>query len=293
MDYEEFRWAMGDDATIPLLHRFWEQKHALGAAHREAVRNLRLYMLVGGMPQAVNAYMVSNNLSEVDAVKRRILQLYEEDLLKVDPSGRAAKMFASIPGQLSRNASRYVVAAAVGKQESSKEIELVKALEDSKTVNVVYHTDDPQVGMALTARDDKFKMYLSDTGLFVTLAFWDKDVTENVIYSKLLADKLPANLGYIYVNLVAQMLVSSGNSLYYYTWPRDDSHYYEVDFLISRGAKICPIEVKSSGYVAHKSLDVFSEKYSARIATRYLIYTKDLANDGETVLLPAYMTPFI
>lgn len=293
MDYEEFRWALGDEATIPLLRQFWEQKHPLGPVHREAARNLRLYMLVGGMPQAVCTYLDTNNFRNVDKIKRRILKLYEDDFQKIDPSGKASFMFRSIPGQLSRNATRYVPYSVVGKVGNEKLTELIKSIEDSKTVNMVYHTDDPQVGMGLTKNLEHFKMFVSDTGLFVTLAFWDKDFTENIIYEKLLADKLPANMGYVYENLVAQMLASTGNELYYHTWPRDEKHFYEVDFLLSRGAKICPIEVKSSGHKSHKSLDEFCRKYSSRILWRYLVYTKDLAKDEETIMLPAYMVPFL
>ena len=293
MDYEEFRWALGDEATVPLLRKFWEQRHPLGPAHREAARNLRLYMLVGGMPQAVNAYLDTHNFSKVDQAKRRILKLYEDDFQKIDSSGRAFQMFRSIPGQLSRNTTRYVPYSVIGKVEDEKLTELLKDLEDSKTVNMVYHTDDPQVGMGLTKNHGHFKMFVGDTGLFVTLAFWEKSFTENVIYEKLLSDKLPANLGYVYENLVAQMLRAAGNELYYHTWPRDEKHYYEMDFLLSRGAKLCPIEVKSSGHKSHKSLDAFCVKYSSRISSRYLIYTKDFAKDEETIILPAYMTMFL
>lgn len=293
MDYEEFRWALGDEATVPLLRQFWEQQHPLGPAHREAIRNLRLYMLVGGMPQAVNAYLDSRNFGKVDQVKRRILKLYEDDFQKIDPSGRASAMFRSIPGQLSRNAIRYVPYSAVGRVDEGKRAELLKDLEDSKTVNMVYHTDDPQVGMGLTKNEEQFKMFVCDTGLFVTLAFWDKNFTENIIYEKLLSDKMPANLGYVYENLVAQMLVAAGNELYYHTWPRDEKHYYEIDFLLSRGAKICPIEVKSSGHKTHRSLDEFCGKFSSRVSRRYLIYTKDLAKDEQSILMPVYMTMFV
>ena len=136
-------------------------------------------------------------------------------------------------------------------------------------------------------------MFVADTGLFVTLAFWDKRYTENIIYDKLLSDKLEANLDYVYENLVAQMLASAGNELYYYTFPKDAKHNYEIDFLLSRGNRICPIEVKSSGYKTHKSLDVFSEKFSSRVGERYLVYTKDLRKDGETTLVPVYMTGLI
>ncbi len=172
-------------------------------------------------------------------------------------------------------------------------LELLKTLEDSKITNMAYHVDDPNVGMPLSTNFEKFKMFVADTGLFVTLAFWDKSFTENIIYSKLLSDKLAANLGYVYENLAAQMLTASGNRLFYHTWKKDEKHYYEIDFLISNGTKLCPIEVKSSGYKTHVSLDNFYEKYSKIVAQRYLIYTKDLQKDGNTLLLPFYMIPFI
>ena len=293
MDYEEFCWALGDQATFPLLAKFWEKKIPLGAAHRSSLRNIRLYMLVGGMPQAVNAYMDTNNLSKVDEAKRKIIKLYEDDLLKIDISGRASKMFLSIPAALTRNASRYIPSSVIGSVDEEKLIELLKTLEDSKIVNIAYHVDDPNVGMPLSANFDKFKMFVADTGLFVTLAFWDKAYTDNVIYDKLLSDKLAANLGYVYENIVAQMLTAGGNRLFYHTWKKDEKHYYEVDFLLSRGNKVCPIEVKSSGYKTHASLDAFAGKYSQVVLQKYLLYTKDLQKDGNTLLLPLYLTPFI
>ena len=178
-------------------------------------------------------------------------------------------------------------------RERKKSAELLFELENSKTINVAYHANDPNVGMSLNADYDRYKLFLSDTGLFVTLAFWDKDYTENEIYNKLLSDKLATNLGYVYENLVAQMLRASGNRLFYYTFPKDPKHNYEVDFLLSRGNKVCPIEVKSSGYNTHASLDAFCEKYASRVSDRYLIYTKDLQHDGAIWLLPVYMTELI
>ena len=293
MDYEEFRWALGDTVTVPLLKTFWEKKIPLGAAHRDAMRNLRLYLLVGGMPQAVNAYLDTNNLRTVDEVKRKIILLYREDFAKIDKTGKVSSLFMSIPAALSRNASRYVPSSVIGNVADDKMSELLMNLEDSKTVNIAHHADDPNIGLPVSANYDKFKIFLVDTGLFVTLAFWDKDFTENIIYDKLLSDKLSVNLGYVYENLIAQMLVASGNRLFYHTWKKDEKHYYEIDFLLSRGAKLCPVEVKSSGYKAHASLDAFCDKYSARVGSRYLIYTKDLAKDNRTTLLPAYMTPLL
>lgn len=293
MDYEEFRWALGDTVTVPLLKTFWEKKIPLGAAHRDAMRNLRLYMLVGGMPQAVNAYLDTNNLRTVDEVKRKIILLYREDFAKIDKTGKVSNLFMSVPAALSRNASRYVPSSIIGNVANDKMSELLMNLEDSKTVNIAHHADDPNIGIPVSANYDKFKIFLADTGLFVTLAFWDKDFTENIIYDKLLSDKPSVNLGYVYENLIAQMLVASGNRLFYHTWKKDEKHYYEIDFLLSRGAKLCPVEVKSSGYKAHASLDAFCDKYSARVGSRYLIYTKDLTKDNGTTLLPAYMTPLL
>ena len=293
MDYEEFRWALGDEATIPLLRMFYENRVPLGNAHRDKMRDLRLYMLVGGMPQAVNAYLDTNNLSIVDNVKRGIIKLYQDDFQKLDPTGRLETLFMEIPSQLSQNANRYKPYSILGDVNESKMLEYIRSLEDSKTVLFSFHSNDPNVGMSLTKDISKYKMFCADTGLFITLAFWDKDFTDNVIYQKLLSDKLSANLGYVYENLIAQMLTAAGNKLFYYTWPKDNTHNYEIDFLLSRGAKLHPIEVKSSGYNRHASLDAFCSKFSGIIDKRYLIYTKDLGKDSETVLLPVYMTPFI
>ena len=293
MDYEEFRWALSDETTMPMLRRFWEMDKPLGPAHRSAQRDLRLYMLVGGMPQAVNAYLDTNNMREVDAAKRKIIKLYADDFRKIDPTGRITRLFMSIPGQLAKKAAHFQPTTVVGSIESEKMLSLLSELEDSKTVNFAYHTDDPNVGMELSRDNTRYKLFVGDTGLFVTMAFWDKNYTENIIYDKLLSDKLSANLGYVYENLIAQMLTASGNKLFYCTWPKDEKHNYEIDFLLSRGAKIVPIEIKSSGYKTHASLDDFCKKFSSRISDRYLIYTKDLGRDGMVRLVPAYMTPII
>lgn len=293
MDYEEFRWAMGDFTTIPMLRKFFETGRPLGAAHRETQKNVRLYMLVGGMPQAVNEYLNTHNLSKVDAIKRKIVKLYADDFRKLDSSGRTTRLFLAIPGQLNKKTAHFQPTTVIGNTDNEKTLQLLSALEDSKVVNFAYHTSDPNVGMELSRDNSKFKLFVGDTGLFVTMAFWDKSYTENDIYDKLLSDKLSANLGYVYENFIAQMLTASGNKLFYCTWPKDDKHNYEIDFLLSRGTKIVPIEVKSSGYRVHASLDDFCRKFSSRISDRYLIYTKDLGKDGMTKLIPVYMTPLL
>ena len=295
MDYEEFRWALGDTATIPLLHTVWEHPQPLKEAHRRLMRDFRLYMLIGGMPQAVNAYLNTNNFEAVDQAKRLILNIYDEDFGKIDPSGKAARIFAAIPAQLNSNASRYQISSVIAGAKAKDLVELISEMEKSMTVNISHHCDDPNVGMAAYEDLHQYKMFVGDTGLFVTLAFRDKEFTENIIYEKLLSDKLPANLGYLYENIVAQMLVSSGNKLFYHTWPTESGkHNYEIDFLLSRGAKITPVEVKSSTYKTHTSLDEFCKKYSSRITNnRYLIYTKDYARIEAVKYLPAYLAYFL
>lgn len=294
LDYEEFRWAMGDQTTVPLLQQAFATKHPLGdAAHRKIMRDLRLYMLVGGMPQAINTYLDTQNLSLVDTTKREILELYNDDFYKIDPTGKAASLFKAIPAQLYGNAHKYQITPVIGEVEDGTLLALLHEMEESKTVNIAHHVDDPNIGLPMTDSLGNFKMYVGDTGLFVTLAFADKDVTENIIYQKLLSDKLSANLGYVYENIIAQMLTAAGNKLFYHTFPDESKHYYEIDFLLSRAQKICPIEVKSSGYRAHKSLDLFCEKYSDRIKDRYLMYTKDYNKEGQLIMVPAYMAPML
>lgn len=296
MDYEEFRWALGDEVTVTLLHDAFENKRPLGdAVTRKLLRDFRLYMLVGGMPQAINTYLDTNNLSEVDTKKREIIELYMDDFLKIDPSGKISKMFAAIPAQLTRNASRYQTTSVLGRTEKEDVMnEFLRDMEDSLTVNFAHHADNPSVGLPMHTDYSQYKMFLGDTGLFITLAFWDKDVTENIIYQKLLSDKLSADLGYVYENIVAQMLTASGNKLFYHSWQSETSnHNYEVDFLLSHGSKLWPIEVKSSGYNTHKSLDEFCKKYSEWVSNRYLIYTKDLRKDEQVTLLPVFLTMFL
>lgn len=295
MDYEEFRWALGDTATIPLLRQAYEQKISLGdATHRKLMRDFRLYMLVGGMPQAVAEYIRTNNLAAVDLVKRDLIKLYLEDMNKIDPTGRAERLFRFIPAQLYKNAVRYEARGVLEDGRLDETSDIVKLMASSMTTNVAYHSNDPNAGLALTMDDERYKLYMSDTGMFVTMAFWDKDFTENIIYQKLLSDKMNTNMGYVYENMIAQMLRAAGKELYYHTIPyQNGKKYYEIDFVLADGFKVSPVEVKSSGYKTHASLDVFCEKYSDRIVHKYLLYTKDQQKDHDLRMLPVYMTMFL
>ena len=295
MDYEEFLWAIGDETTFSLLKKCFEMSKGLGdAIHRKQLRQFRLYMLVGGMPQAIAAYIDTNNFRIVDEVKRDILNLYESDFAKIDQTGRLAMLFDAVPAQLNKNVSRFQAGTVLDGEKSDKILELIAELKDSKTVLVSYNVNDPNAGLSNTKDLSRFKLFLSDTGLFVTLMFKDKDFTENELYEKLLRDKLSVNLGYLYENVVAQCLAASGNELFYHTIMNEKSkHNYEIDFVLARKNKIVPLEIKSSGYKTHKSLDVFTEKFSDRILNRYLIYTKDMSKEKDIICIPVYMVPYL
>lgn len=293
MDYEEFCNATG--SNYELLRGIYNYGTAIGqATNRKLMRDLRIYMAVGGMPQAVEAYVNRKNFSEIDMIKRQIISLYEEDFKKIDDSGRISTLYHSIPAQLAKDTRKYRITTAIGKKNNTKTEELLYELIDSKTVLPCYNSTDPRASLTNTKDFNSYKLYLSDTGLFVTLLFIDRPVTENDIYAKLLSDKLPANLGYLYENLVAQMIAASGRELFYHTWEKNGStHYYEVDFLISEGSKINAFEIKSSGTGKHESIKEFSKKFSQNVNKVYLISQKDVGREENLLLKPFYFISFL
>ncbi len=293
MDYEEFCLATGNNYN--LLQKICNMGTAIGqATNRKLMRDLQIYMAVGGMPQAVEAYVDGKNFSEIDMVKRQIIALYEEDFKKIDASGRISALYHSIPAQLAKGGRKYRITVAIGKRKNKREDELLYELIDSKTVLPCYNSTDPRVSLADTKDFNSYKLYLSDTGLFVTLMFADRPVTENVVYAKLLSDKLPANLGFLYENLIAQMITASGRELYYHTWEKNGStHYYEVDFLISEESKINAFEIKSSGAGKHQSIKQFSEKFSKNVNKIYLLSQKDVGKEENLLFKPFYLMPFL
>lgn len=295
MDFEEFLWATGDTASNDILRECFLNGTSLGeAASRKMLLKFRLYMLVGGMPQAVAKYIESNNLEEVDMVKRNIITLYLDDFYKLDMRGFTSDLYKNIPSELSRHTSSYKISSVLKNERPSTVQDEIRELIESKTVLASYNSTDPSASLALTKDINKFKLYLSDTGLFVTLMFMDKPFTKNEIYKKLLSNKSEVNLGMLYENAVATALRSLGYDLYFNTcYDEDIKKTYELDFLISSGNKIYPIEVKSSGYKAHKSLDVFIDKYRSRIGKSFVIYTKDYLKEGDIVYLPVYYTQFL
>lgn len=293
MDYEEFCWATNQN--FDMLKKIYDMNKSIGQeVNRKLMRDIRVYMAVGGMPQAVEAYTVGQNFSMIDQIKRQIIVLYEDDFKKIDPFGRLSSIYHSIPAQLSKEAKRYSLSKTLGRRKNEKDDSLIYDLIDSKTVIASYNSTDPRVSLSLTKDLSSYKLYIADTGLFVTLMFIDRPATENEIYAKLLADKLPANLGYLYENLVAQMITSTGRELYYHTWEKKGStHYYEIDFLISNGSKVSAIEVKSAGAGKHESLLEFRKKYSKNIKNSYIVSQKDIDKKEELKFMPVYLTPFL
>lgn len=293
LDYEEFCEATGNNYDS--LRQIYDMGSRIGqATNRKLMRDLRLYIAVGGMPQAVEAYISGKNFAEIDKVKRQIISLYEEDFKKIDPSGRMTALYHSIPAQLAMGSRKFRITTAINKRNNTKAEQFIYELFDSKTVIPCYNSTDPRVSLTDTKDLDCYKLYLSDTGLFVTLMFMDRPEVENEIYSKLLSDKLPANLGYLYENLVAQMIASTNRELFYHTWEKKNStHYYEVDFLISVGSKIDAFEIKSSGMGKHESIIEFSRKFSKSVHNIYLLSQKDIGNEETLLLKPLYLTPFL
>lgn len=293
MDYEEFCLAINNNYEI--LKQIAASGKGLGeSTNRKLMRDLRIYMAVGGMPQAVEAYIRGDNFKKIDFIKRQIISLYEDDFKKIDPSGRLSTLYHSIPAQLSKDTKKYRITTALGRRNNIKAEEFLHDLIDSRTVIPCYNSTD--LGSSLSGTKDfgSYKLYLSDTGLFVTLLFIDRPEVENYVYAKLLSDKLPSNLGYLYENLVAQMISTTDRELYYHTWEKKEStHYYEVDFLVSEGSKINAFEVKSSGIGKHESINEFVVKYSKRVNKTYLVSQKDINKNGTLLMRPFYLFPFL
>lgn len=298
LDFEEFLWAMGDEATYPLIKQCFETKTPLGAAlHRKIMNDFRQYILVGGMPQSVLAYMNGRDFEGSDVAKRRILKLYRDDVVKF-AEGYEDKVFAvfdGIPGQLSKKEKKYRL-SSLGKQARFRAFEdSFVWLNEAMVVNACFNATDPNVGLALSSDNATQKCYMADTGLLVTHTFKDKKYTDNELYRAILFDKLNINEGMLIENVVAQMLRLHRERLYFYS--RSDSanreNHMEIDFLITEGKKISPLEVKSGDYRSHSSLDKFRKHFSSVIGNSYILYTKDVMIKDGIIHLPLYMAELL
>ncbi len=298
MDFEEFLWAMNDEVTVPLIRSCFENKTPLGPAlHRKIMNDFRQYILVGGMPQSVLAYLNEKNFEASDNAKRKIIKLYRDDISKF-ASGYENKVFAlfdNIPAQLSKKEKKYNL-SSINKNARSRTYEdSFIWLNEAMIVNTCFNTTDPNVGLALSADNTTQKCYMADTGLLVTLTFMDNSFTENELYKAILFDKLGINEGMIMENIVAQMLRTNGHKLYFYSHCDNTNreNHMKIDFLISENKKIAPIEVKSNNYTSHSSLDKFKTKFSSKIGNSYILYSKDVMIKDGIIHLPFYMAMFL
>lgn len=298
LDFEEFLWAIGEDATIPFLKEMMLKKKPLGQVlHQKNLNLFRQYLLVGGMPQAVNKFLEEKSFLEVDEVKRNILTLYRNDVAKYAGrnQNKVLAIFDEIPGQLSKKEKKYTL-SSISKSARLREYEdAFMWLDDAMITNTCFNATDPNVGLALSSDYNTRKCYMADTGLLVTQSLLDNDHLENTLYKEILFNKISINEGMLMENVVAQTLRSNGHKLYFYSRSdkKNRANHMEIDFLLSKNGKIVPVEVKSSAYRKHSSLDKFRGKYINRVGESIILYQKDLAVREGVLHLPIYMTMFL
>lgn len=312
MDFEEFLWATGNEPAIDIIKKSLSEKKELeDAIHRKIMEIFRVYMCVGGMPQAIDAYINKKDYNEVDIVKREILNLYENDIRKKNSKdgGNTSAIFKTLIEQISNNKSHFKYSIVKKTARAQNYINAIDFLEESMIVNIAKNLTDPNALMTMYTDYSKIKMFFGDTGLMITKAMIDMDnsientstiIEKNNLYKSIIFDKIDSNLGMIYENVVAQMIKAKGYELIFSTYKYADNNKkdskekkYEIDFIIRKGKHLIPIEVKSSSYKNHKSLDNFYKKFNLKQDKRYIVYTKDLKYEGEIIYLPVYMIPFL
>lgn len=300
MDFEEYLWAVGNNAIMDTIRDAFAKRKPLGNdIHRKIMKEFRAYMAVGGMPQAVAAYVEGKSYKQIDRVKRGILRLYINDLKKHDAENgdRAEVVFKSIPEQLMNHNSIFRLSVVDESARTRNCANAIDFLNESMMVNNCINVTKPEVALEMYADRTKFKMFMGDTGLLISHILNNGGDTDKM-YRSLIIDDLGINQGMIFENMVAQMLRANGHELYFHEFeycPEDNkvSKKYEVDFLTVKGKRLSPIEVKSSGYKSHKSFDYFKDKYQVKMNDRYIIYTKDLSFEDGVLYLPVYMTIFL
>ncbi len=303
MDFEEFLWALGEDSLMQFVEDCFVKKQAVGAAlHRKLMDYLRLYMIVGGMPQAVNEYVESREFNNVDHIKRNILNLYRNDIYNYasNDASKVVRIFDSVPGQLQRHEKRFRIGDL---QKGARTRDYQNAffwLDESRIINTCYAATEPSIGLKLNRDDARYKLYFADTGLLISHSFDENEILSEKLYAKLLLDKIEINKGMLVENLVSQMFKASGKRLYYYAQSnRDNSEEnMEIDFLIRKPVvttrhNICPVEVKSSNNYKTSSLIKFRNKFNQYLDICYVLHSGDLKEDNGILYLPLYMTPLL
>lgn len=302
MDFEEFLWAVGNETMMDAIRMNYGRKHPMGPLHRKAMELLRQYMIVGGMPQAVLAFVETKSFERTDRMKRDILALYKADIAKyaTGQETHVSGIFDQIPSQLQRHERRFKL-SSVSKGGRMRDFQnSFFWLSEAMTVNIAYNTTEPNVGLGMNVERSSLKCYMADTGLLLSMAFDENTIVSEELYRKLLLDKLEVNAGMLMENLVAQMLRAAGHKLYFYSnnSREEASDRMEVDFLISKSAitsrhNISPIEVKSGRRYAITSLNKMIDKYSNYISTSYVIHTANYAEKDAITYLPVYMVPLL
>lgn len=294
LDFEEFLWALGDETTACFIRDRFEKLEPLGnAVHRKVMNSFRQYMLIGGMPQAVVAYVESKDFEVADRAKKMILDLYRQDISKFADGYemKVTSIFDRIPAQLSKREKKFNITSLSKDSRTRNYEDAFMWLADGMIINQCFNATDPTVGLSMNLGLSSQKCYMADTGLLVTHALSDSGYMDNYLYKSILLDKLNINEGMLMENVVAQMLRARGHRLFFYS--RSDStdrkNNMEIDFLIKKNNKICPVEVKSSAYVQHSSLDKFTGKFGNRLGRAYVLHTKDVSVKDNIVCIPIYM----
>ncbi len=299
MDFEEFLWALGNDTLMPTIRQCFEKRMPLGQAlHRKAMDLFRQYMVVGGMPQAVAAFVKEKDFAAVDRVKRDILELYRADIAKhaIGYDTKVRAIFDGIPGQLQKHQKKFQL-SSISKAARFREYEdALFWLDDAMVANICFRSTEPNIGLKLNMERQALKCYMADTGLLISHAFDENTIVSEELYRKLLFDNLEFNKGMLVENIVGQMLVASGHKLYFYSnASRDEpASRMEIDFLIAKNSitsrhNIQPIEVKSSKNYTLTSIKKFIAKYARMLDTPYVIHSQDLKVQDGIVYLPLYM----
>ena len=302
-DFEEFLWAMGNDTLMDFIKECYEKKKPLGQAlHRKAMDYFKEYMIVGGMPQAVEMYSKTRDFEKVDKIKRNILNLYREDIRKhsEELNLKVEQIFDTIPSQLQKHEKKFNISSLDENVRYRNYEGAFYWLNDACLVNIAYNTTEPNIGLGQRMDTNSLKCYMFDTGLLLSMTFNEKNIVNEEIYKKILFDKLSFNEGMILENIVAQMLVSSGRKLYFFSRNEreDSSETMEVDFLISADKitsrhNIIPIEVKSGDRYTFASLKKLKNKYNDYLDKSIIIHTKDLKEDNDIIYIPIYMTALL